>query len=349
MSPGTRAILSRSNSSNTSNSPTNGFSSSRIPHLSKSKSSAAVSHLSRQGLSRSSSSTFNPPSVKNSWTSANSSSQNKVKKSYSTATLPRNAKLARSETENFVIRPIDHLKKSSSSLRRSSSNDFSLKSPMARSDRSPPRDSRGGISDAIIRSKLTREKHRERPENILQTKKNPPISIQNMNVRANQVIRSSSQSALSKSMGKGVNRSKSTGVISSYTGSRPQRNHRSLSPQTESDSETDHISIRNHSYRKEPSYQSPYAQSRTKYSVRRLSESDSCSETPNPVRKHTYLRKSSGQQQVKKRPTNLKPWDIRGENIRSKKKLKDKGTHDGRNSPHRRGREPYLFQNWSHR
>ena len=330
MAPGTRAILARSNSSNTADNL------SRSNSLSRSKSFAANS---RRELPRSSSSTLTPDSVEKSpMTSQGSFRKKSVRKSYSTATLPRNARLSRNETANSADKFTDSGEKRSNSLKRSSSNDFSLRSSPV-SSRSPSRESKHDRSNATIRRSMeTREKHRDRPDNILQTRKGPPISKRNMNVRANQVIRSSSQSAISKSGVRKVSRSKSTGVISGNHG--PHK--RQLHPPSDSDSEAQNSLQR-------PGHQSPNGRNKSKYSLRRQSESDSCSEPSVTFKRHDYLRKSArGRLQEISRNLKKSP-DIKTERTRAKENVKKEVPYQKRNSPMRRGREPNNFQNISHR
>ncbi|XP_063680058.1 uncharacterized protein LOC134815452 [Bolinopsis microptera] len=331
MAPGTRAILARSNSSNSTD------------NISRSKSFAANSH---RELPRSSSTTLTPGSVEKSpMTSQGSFRKKSIRKSYSTATLPRNARLSRNEPANSAVRYTDSREKRSNSLKRSSSNDFSLRlSPV--SSRSPSRESKHEISNATIRRSMeTREKHRDRPDNVLQTRKGPPISKRNMNVRANQVIRSSSQSAISKSGGRKVSRSKSMGVISGNHGPHSQgKDKTQLHRLSDSDNETQN-SLQNHGH------QSPNGRNKSKYSLRRQSESDSCSEPSVLFTRHDYLRKSArGRLQAQENSRNLKKSpDIKVERTRGKENIKSVVPYQERNSPMRRGREPNNFQNISHR
>ena len=356
MSPGTRAILARSNS-NTTNSFRDKYTShnnlsysgdlrSQNSGLARSKSSTFLSqqNLARPGLLKSSSTTFTRPVLKKD--RASSVDHSRLRKSHSTATLPRSAKLFRDETEGSTPRSGYESRKSLPAvLRRSSSNDFSYRTRT----HITARDSIDELSEATIRSKQAREKHRQRPENILQIRKNPPVSMKNMNVRANQVVRSSSFSAKTPTGSRSVNRSKSTSAINS-----PYR-RKSVKPESyrgnfsNSESESNDSTRKQLSYFKNSDYQSPYAQDKTRRSIRRLSESDSCSEGFS--RKFSQVRKTS--KKSKRHDMGILQNSTLNKSSRGEISIGKENMgilrHGRKSTRARRGREPYIFHNLSHK
>ena len=356
MSPGTRAILARSNSKTTNsfrdkytshnNLSYSGDLRSQNCGLARSKSSTFLSqqkYLARPGLLKSSSTTFTRPVLKKD--RASSIDHSGLRKSHSTATLPRSAKLFRDEIEGSTPRSGYESRKSLPAvLRRSSSNDFSYRTRT----HITARDSIDELSEATIRSKQAREKHRQRPENILQIRKNPPVSMKNMNVRANQVVRSSSFSAKTPTGSRSVNRSKSTSAINSpYRRKSVKQSYRGNF--SNSESESNDSTRKQLSYFKNSDYQSPYAQDKTKRSIRRLSESDSCSEGFS--QKFSLVRKTSKKSKrhdmgIPQNSTLNK--SSRGE-ISIGKENMGISPHDRKSARARRGREPYIFHNLSHK
>ena len=356
MSPGTRAILARSKSK-TNNSFRDIYTShndlsysgdlrSQNSRLARSNSSTFLSqqNLARPGLLKSSSTTFTSPVLKKD--RAPSVDHSRLRKSHSTATLPRSAKLFRDETECSNPRSGYESRKSLPAvLRRSSSNDFSFRTRT----HMIARDSIDELSEATIRSKQAREKHRQRPENILQIRKNPPVSMKNMNVRANQVVRSSSFSAKTPTASRSVSRSKSTSAISSPY-QRKSVKHSYRGNLSNSESESNDSTRKQLSYFKNTDYQSPYAQNKTRRSIRRLSESDSCSEGFS--RKFSQVKKPS-----KKSRSRHDLGILQNSTLdKSSRAEVDMGkenmgiSHHGRKSTKaRRGREPYIFHNLSHK
>ncbi|KAL5262762.1 hypothetical protein ACHWQZ_G008230 [Mnemiopsis leidyi] len=345
MSPGTRAILARSNSKSDNSSKDIYFSfndmsyenyfGSQNSRLTRSKSSTFFSqqNFSQPGLFKSSSTTFTPPGLKKcratSLTSIDHNSR--LRKSHSTATLPRGTKLIRDESESLTVRSGYGSRKSLPIvLKRSSSNELS--------SRTRTRDSIDELSEATIRSKQTREKHRQRPENILQIRKNPPVSIKNMNVRGNQVVRSSSYSAKPSVASRNVTRSKSMSAVRSpYQGKTSRHSNQANSSNSESESRN---SMRKKlSYIKNTNYQSPYTQNKTRIAIQKLSESDSCSEG--------FSQKFS---QVKKSRKNFKRRDFIGD-IKPKVKVgkENLGMSQYGRMKTRRGREPYIYHNISNK
>lgn len=347
MSPGTRAILARSNSKS-DNSSKDIYSSfndmsyenyfgSQNSRITRSKSSTFFSqqNFSQPGLFKSSSTTFTPPGLKKcratSLTSIDHNSR--LRKSHSTATLPRGTKLIRDESESLTVRSGYGSRKSLPIvLKRSFSNEFS--------SRTRTRDSIDELSEATIRSKQTREKHRQRPENILQIRKNPPVSIKNMNVRGNQVVRSSSYSAKPSVASRNVSRSKSMSAVrSSYQGKTSKHSNQAISSNTNSESESKNSMRKQLSYIKNTNYQRPYTQNRTRIAIQKLSETDSCSEG--------FSQKFS---QVKKSRKNLKRRDFIGDIIPKVKVGKENlGMSQYGRMKKRRGREPYIFHNISNK
>ena len=358
MSPGTRAILARSQSKTTNSFRDNIFTShndlsysgdlrSQNSRLARSKSSTFLSqqNLARPGLLKSSSTTFTSPVLKKD--RASSVDHSRLRKSHSTATLPRSAKLFRDETECSIPRSGYESRKSLPAvLRRSSSNDFSFRTRT----QMIARDSIDELSEATIRSKQAREKHRQRPENILQIRKNPPVSMKNMNVRANHVVRSSSFSAKTPTASRSVSRSKSTSAINSpYRRKSVKVEHSYRGNFSNSESESNDFTRKHLSYFKNTDYQSPYAQNKTRRSIRRLSESDSCSEGFS--RKFSQVKKPS--KKSNRRDMGILQNSTLNKSSRAEINIGKENmgiSHLGRKSSKaRRGREPYIFHNLSHK